>query len=407
MQYATRLVLLFFASLCCNEAMASSGADWWYRCYSTSTEGQKQWFEAVSYPNGTVPNLNGVAIRVASKNKLNPIDIKCVRVAKATDEREISSQEMLTTKETGGVSRESSRQEEGRRASTGTAALSSDSALIDWYRCYKQEPNGQNRWFDAAGYTNNFPGFDQLASAVGYKNGISPSDLRCLSVNNKTDERAQTVQEWRAKSELQKQAADAREMAALEERRRAKTPKVDGPPTDEEPFNGLALSQYLNAIYRQDRDAIRKLDGELVDNMSSLIPSGSPFADLLKSAAAQGSYLPIILRTYLEEYSDRYPACIRKNAVSITIRTTETRGGVSTRSEDKLIKINEEFLDVYRRLGPSQPESGAVLLADAAMGSPQLKAVVGTEELMSKFQCGDRRIKAFEKGLREAYLMSP
>lgn len=174
------------------------------------------------------------------------------------------------------------------------------------------------------------------------------------------------------------------------------------------PFTRFTMGDYFNAIYNGDREEVRRQDqkyiGKLVADIKGRFgdnPIWKKIMDMMQVDRA--TLAEAAIRAYVQNYESAYRQCLRKDAVSFTIRqsTTNRDGAVVTMNETSY-RVNPEFAAAFKATGEIADTVGGAL-SDMGYGSPVARTETGIHEIMSAYRCDDPVIKQFESGLLQMH----
>jgi len=174
------------------------------------------------------------------------------------------------------------------------------------------------------------------------------------------------------------------------------------------PFTRFTMGAYLNAIYNRDSAELRRLDqqyiGKLIADLKGGFRNNPIWGAIMQTMQVdRASLLDAAIRAYVQNYESAYRKCLRKDAVSFTIRQTATNryGEVITMNETSY-RVNPEFAPAFKATGGAADTVGSTL-GDMRYGSPVANTETGVHEVMSAFPCDDPVIKQFESALLQLH----
>lgn len=170
------------------------------------------------------------------------------------------------------------------------------------------------------------------------------------------------------------------------------------------PFTRFTMGDYFNAIYNGDRDEVRRLDkqyiGKLVADVRGMFGDNLIWKKIMDMMQLDKATLSeAAMRAYVQNYESVYGRCLRKDAVSFTIRqSTINRDGVVVSLNETPYRVNSEFAAAFKTTGQATDTVGAAL-AEMRYGNPLARTETGMHEIMNAYRCDDPVIKQFETGL--------
>lgn len=214
------------------------------------------------------------------------------------------------------------------------------------------------------------------------------------------------------------------------------------------PFDGLPGSSFFNALYHGDLGSLdrqtRAYQELKVKQRSDFLGNQPHWSDNVQNAAFRSIRLiDTVYGIYLFNYQSDYSSCLRKDAVTFEVTKTTPDVVVTNGlgwevaryygSTDKThYRINPEFIDIFRRIGRTNPDSISMGLADLLMGggginipeeitsrAPTMaklgnilkgkgerdlrnQLLDGTRQLIRKFDCNSPEIQQLEKNMIRA-----
>ena len=198
------------------------------------------------------------------------------------------------------------------------------------------------------------------------------------------------------------------------------------------PFAGFDGADYLNAVYQNDLEEVRRLDAEywgelkpvldasfeqmkmlapLMEKMSGGTMQRDDIANEFDRAMENLSVSQIVLATYLFNYQSVYAACLRDDAVRFKV-VTEAPDIVTynylnvevSRSygwtDEESFSVNPEFARAFKQIGTQRGNEGSFQLVDGLLNSGKITRLKsGVQRMMRTTPCSDAAIPVFEQNL--------
>lgn len=187
------------------------------------------------------------------------------------------------------------------------------------------------------------------------------------------------------------------------------------------PFRHLRGGLYLSTVYRGDKIAVDRADGDYTKDVRMALVGGvngvlagrsNPLLAQVDAALSKVTMLEPVLAVYLMSYQDTSSRCLRPGYETVSTQTTTTlvrRNGYGMETARQVLrvdvshyKVNKEFASTLRQLATADTDSAAV--GDALLNGNKLNDLLaGTRDMMQQFPCDDPRIVRWEKNALELY----